>query len=189
MKTLPLLRTCSQLEGYIGIDISQSFLDKGLAVIRSEFPNILISGIQQDFTQIESLPVFDKSVILFKGSTIANLRRDEVPVFIAQIKSLIAKRHYLLLVHDANQDENSLMKAYDNAGMAAFMENIMYRLKRDLCIANMDAQAFCYKPQWESNSYDLKHVLTATKAQKFDVKGIPVKIEEGQQFHTLSSFK
>lgn len=189
LKTIPLLKTCSQLEGYVGIDISQSFLDKGLAVIRSAFPDIYMNGIQNDFMQLESLPAFDKQVILFKGSTIANLRREEVPVFITKIKSLMAEGHYLLLVHDANQDENSLMKAYDNAGMAVFMENIMSRLKRDLKIANMDAEAFSYKPQWDSDNHDLKHVLTATKAQAFDVQGQSVNIEKGQQFHTLSSFK
>lgn len=189
LKTVPLLRTCSQLEGYLGIDISQSFLDKGLAVIRSEFPDISIQGIQQDFTQLENLPTFDKSVLLFKGSTIANLRREEVPVFISQIKNLMPKGHYLLLVHDANQDENSLMKAYDNTGMAVFMENIMHRLKRDLHIDDMDAQAFRYKPQWDPKGHDLKHVLTATKGQTFDVQGTPINIENGQQFHTLSSFK
>ena len=81
------------------------------------------------------------------------------------------------------------MKAYDNPGMAIFMENIMHRLKRDLQLEEMDAQAFRYKPQWDAKGYDLKHVLTATKAQEFNLKGTPIKIEEGQQFHTLSSFK
>lgn len=189
LKTIPLLHTCDQLSGYVGIDISQYFLDKGLAVIKSEFPNIYMQGIQNDFMQLESLPTFDKPVILFKGSTIANLRKAEVPVFITKIKNLIDKGHYLFLVHDANQDETSLMEAYDNPGMAVFMENIMCRLKRDLHIADMDATAFRYKPQWEASGHDLKHVLTATKAQTFDVKGTSITIEEGQQFHTLSSFK
>lgn len=189
LKTLRLLRTCSQLEGYIGIDISQSFLDRGLTVIRSEFPSILVRGIQQDFTQLENLPVFDKTVILFKGSTVANLRSNELPAFIKKIKNLMTKEHYLVLVHDANQDEASLMKAYDNPRMAIIMENIMYRLKRDLDIAGMDAKAFRYEPQWDAERYDFRHVLTATKAQRFDVKEILVNIEKGQQFHTLSSFK
>ena len=77
LKTLPLLRACSDLEGYVGIDISQSFLDKGLEVVRSELPGIFIDGIQADFTQLEELPEFDKQVIFFKGSTIANMRKDE----------------------------------------------------------------------------------------------------------------
>lgn len=50
LKILPLLCSCSNLKGYVGIDISQSFLDKVLEVIRSELPNILIDGIQQYFT-------------------------------------------------------------------------------------------------------------------------------------------
>ncbi|MEM8640267.1 MAG: L-histidine N(alpha)-methyltransferase [Cyanobacteria bacterium P01_G01_bin.54] len=189
LKTVPLLKTCSDLEGYVGIDISQSFLDKGLAVIRSEFPDISMSGIQHDFMKLESLPAFQKTVVLFKGSTIANLRRDEVPVFITKIKGLIPQAHYLLLVHDANQDETSLMEAYDNPGMAVFMENIMQRVKRDLDLLEFDASAFQYKPEWEPNSHDLKHVLSATKAQKFKIGGQVIEIEKGQKFHTLSSFK
>ncbi|MEO1560054.1 MAG: L-histidine N(alpha)-methyltransferase, partial [Cyanobacteria bacterium J06632_19] len=189
LKTLPLLQTCTDLSGYVGIDISQSFLDKGLEVIRSGFPDISISGIQQDFTQLENLPEFEKPVIFFKGSTIANMRRDEVPIFISKIKDLVGKNHYLLLVHDANQDEISLMKAYDNQRMALFMENIMYRVHRDANLVGMSPEAFRYKPEWESDTHDLKHVLTATKAQKFDFQGQTIEIEEGQKFHTLSSFK
>lgn len=189
LKTLPLLRTCTDLSGYVGIDISQSFLDKGLEVIRSEFPEILISGIQQDFTQLDNLPEFEKPVIFFKGSTIANMRRDEVPIFISKIKDLVGKSHYLLLVHDANQDQDSLMKAYDNQRMAAFMENIMCRVNRDANVVGMSPKAFHYKPEWEPETHDLKHVLTATKPQSFVLKGQTVEIEEGQKFHTLSSFK
>lgn len=189
LKTLPLLRSCPNLSGYVGIDISQSFLDKVLEVVRSELPNILIDGIQQDFTQLESLPEVEKPVILFKGSTIANLRKDEVPLFISGIRKLVGKNHYLLLVHDANQDEVSLMKAYDTKKMAAFMENIMCRVHRDVDTMGMEPLAFRYKPEWEPEIHDLKHVLTATKAQKFDLKGQTFEIEEGQKFHTLSSFK
>jgi uncharacterized SAM-dependent methyltransferase len=189
LKTLPLLRSCSNLSGYVGIDISQPFVDKVLEVIRSELPGIATDGIQQDFTQLESLPEFEKPVILFKGSTIANLRKDEVPVFITHIRELVGKKHYLLLVHDANQDEDSLMKAYDTPKMAAVMENIMCRVHRDVSADGMEPTAFSYKPEWEPDNHDLKHVLTATKAQKFDLKGQTVEIEEGKKFHTLSSFK
>jgi uncharacterized SAM-dependent methyltransferase len=88
LKTLPLLNTCQNLKGYVGIDISQDFLDKGLAVIRAELPNILIDGIQADFTQLKSLPEVDKPVIFFKGSTIANLRKDEASNFIRDLRKL-----------------------------------------------------------------------------------------------------
>ena len=189
LKTLPLLKTCTNLSGYLGIDISQSFLDRVIEVIRGAFPSIFIDGMQADFTQLKDLPEFAKPVVLFKGSTIANLRRDEVPVFISYIKELIGKKHYLLLVHDANQDEVSLMKAYDNSRMAIFMENIMHRVYRDAIRVGMEPDKFRYKPEWEPENHDLKHVLTATKAQKFQLNGVPIEIEEGQKFHTLSSFK
>ncbi|NET01775.1 MAG: L-histidine N(alpha)-methyltransferase [Sphaerospermopsis sp. SIO1G2] len=189
LKTVPLLRFCQNLKGYLGIEISQSFLDKVLEVISSELPNIYVSGIQNDFTQLDSLPEFDKPVILFKGSTIANLRKDEVPVFMSYIKELVGKTHYVLLVHDANQDEISLMKAYDTPKMAVFMENIMCRVHRDMNLVDFDPLAFRYKPEWHSESHDLKHVLTATKSQKFVLGNKTVEITEGQKFHTLSSFK
>ena len=189
LKTLPLLQACSELQGYVGIDISQSFLDKSLAVIREALPHIEISGTQQDFTKLTSIPDCEKPVVFFKGSTIANLRRDEVPPFIARIHELVGKPHYLLLVQDCNQDETSLMKAYDNYGMGVFMANIMHRIQRDLEISEMDGGAFTYKPEWVPEEHDLKHVVTATKDQQFDLRGQEVKIAQGEKFHTLSSFK
>ncbi len=189
LKTLPLLKTCPHLSGYLGIDISQSFLDKVIEVIHSAFPSIFIDGIQADFTQLKDLPEFAKPVVFFKGSTIANLKRYEVPVFISYIKKLVGKKHYLLVVHDANQDEISLMKAYDNSGVAVFIENIMYRLYRDVIRVGMEPEQFRYKPEWEPENHELKHVLTATKSQKFELNGHTIEIEEGQKFHTFSSFK
>ena len=189
LKTLPLLRSCSNLTGYLGIDISQAFVEKVVEVIRSEMTDISVEGIQQDFTQLKDLPDYEKPVVLFKGSTIANLRRDEVPEFISQLKELIGKPHYLLLVHDANQDETSLMKAYDTPKMALLMENIMFRVHRDAHLDGMEPDAFDYKPEWDSANHDLKHVLTATKPQQFTLGEQTFKIEVGDKFHTLSSFK
>lgn len=189
LKTLPLLRSCHDLKGYLGIDISQDFVDKVVEVIRAELPNISVEGMQQDFTQLENIPEYEKPVVLFKGSTIANLRKEEVPVFIAHIKELIGKPHYLLLVHDANQDEVSLMKAYDTPKMAVFMENIMFRLDRDTGVVGMKPEAFSYKPEWEPERHDLKHVLTATESQTLELQGQTIEIAKGQKVHTLSSFK
>ncbi len=69
------------------------------------------------------------------------------------------------------------------------MENIMCRVHRDVDTKGMEPLAFRYKPEWEPENHDLKHVLTATKDQKFELKGQTFEIEEGQKFHTLSSFK
>ena len=189
LKTLRLLRACSELKGYIGVDISQTFLDKSLAVIRAALPHIRIEGTQQDFTKLESIPDCENPVIFFKGSTIGNFTKEAVPPFIAQMKRLMNKKHLLLLVQDCNQDEISLMKAYDTKGMALLMENIMYRIKRDLNIAAMDAAAFRYQPEWNALTHHLKHVLTATCSQQFKIKGQEISIQEGQKFHTLSSYK
>ncbi|NET01776.1 MAG: L-histidine N(alpha)-methyltransferase [Sphaerospermopsis sp. SIO1G2] len=189
LKTIPLLRSFINLKGYLGIEISQSFLDKALAVISSELPNIHVSGIQNDFTQLESLPEFDKPVILFKGSTIGNLRKDEVQDFMSYIKNLVGKTHYVLLVHDANQDEVSLMKAYNTPKVAMFVKNIIFRFHRDMNLVDLDPSAFRYQSEWHSESHDLKHILTATKSQKFVLGNQTVEIKEGQKFHTLSSFK
>ncbi|MDJ1175240.1 L-histidine N(alpha)-methyltransferase [Roseofilum capinflatum] len=189
LKTLPLLRSCHKLKGYLGIDISPEFVDKVVEVIRAELPNISVEGMEQDFTQLENIPEYEKPVVLFKGSTIANLRRDEVPVFIAQIKKLIGKPHYLLLVHDANQDEESLMKAYDTPKVATFIENLMFRINRDAGTVGMKPGAFRYQPEWERETHDLKHVLIATESQNIEVPGQMIGIEKGQKFHTFSSFK
>lgn len=189
LKTLPLLKSLPKLHGYVGIDISQSFLDKSLAVVRDAFPHIVVQGSQQDFTQLQELPQYEKTVVFFKGSTIANLRRSEVPHFIAQIKALLDNDHFLLLVHDANQDAVSLLKAYGTARIAAVFENMMYRIKRDLALVDLQPEAFRYTPVWKPEIHDLQHVLVATQPQSFEIDGQTVAIKAGQEFHILSSFK
>jgi uncharacterized SAM-dependent methyltransferase len=189
LKTLPLLQYCDDLRGYFGIDISQSFLDQSLAVIRSAFPNLQIDGTQQDFTELQALPDVERSVIFFKGSTIANLTREQMPEFIKTIGQLANDDHYLLLVHDCNQDEKTLMAAYDTPKMGLLMENIMFRIARDCEAVGLEPEAFEYKPEWDATNHDFKHVLVAKGARKVSMLGETIAIEDGQKFHILSSFK
>jgi uncharacterized SAM-dependent methyltransferase len=189
LKTLPLLKVCEDLQGYVGIDISQSFLDQGLGTIREALPDLPITGIQQDFTQLTELPDCPRPVIFFKGSTITNLTKDEMPMFIRSISELAQDNQYLLLVQDSNQDEASLMSAYDTPKMTMIQENIMYRVARDCDTEGMNPGAFRYAPQWDAPNHDFKHVLVATEAQSFTIQGHTITIKAGDEFHTMSSFK
>ncbi|MEE4359588.1 MAG: L-histidine N(alpha)-methyltransferase [Desulfococcaceae bacterium] len=188
-KTLPFLNTFTHLQGYVGVDICQGFLETILEIVRVSFPGLFVTGFHQDFSRLENLPVFAKSVIFFKGSTVGNLRDGEVRDLMSKFRRLISEGHYLVIVNDANQDEVSLMKAYDNPGVAAFTENIMYRVKRDLELSEMMPDAFRYQPEWKKESYDFRHILVATSGQKFHLRGRDVEIEKGQKLHILSSFK
>ena len=194
VKTVPLLQSLPALNGYIGIDISLAFVEKALDTIRSVLPHISVQGYQQDFTQLSALPQpdghIDNPVVLFKRSTISNMSPDEVTEFVSQLPALIGGSHYFLVVHDRNQDVDSLMQAYDNPMASKVFENVMFRLERDAPNIRFDANLFCYTPKYDPNTYDFMHVLSATADQTVDLgDDTTVFVRKGDRFKILSSYK
>ncbi|MEM1129782.1 MAG: L-histidine N(alpha)-methyltransferase [Pseudomonadota bacterium] len=188
-KTLRLLRACADLRGYVGVDISVTFLDRVLEVVRGEFPGLRVAGLLQDFSRLSTLPFVDNPVVLFKGSTIANLRRDEMPDFVRSVHDAVGRPHRFVVVHDANQDRETLMAAYDNAHCKRFYEGFPHRIQRDTNIAGFDPTAFRYTPEWVPEVHDFRQILTATRAQTCQLDGRPLAIASGQKLHIMSSFK
>ncbi|CAK8717453.1 L-histidine N(Alpha)-methyltransferase [Candidatus Electrothrix gigas] len=188
-KTLPFLKAFPRLHGYVGIDVCQDFLTTILEIVHINFPDLFITGLHQDFTQLEKLTKFPKAIIFFKGSTVGNLRNGEVQDLLSRFRCLISEGHYLVITNDANQDEMSLMKAYNTSRVAPFIENVMHRIKRDLNLTEMIPNAFRYQPEWIQETHDFRHILTATSEQEFHIGEQFVKIDKGQKLHIMSSFK
>ena len=194
VKTIPLLQSLPALNGYIAIDISLPFVEKTLDTIRSALPHISVQGYEQDFTQLSALPQQDgrieNPVLLFKGSTIANMRPDEATEFISKLPALIGGSHYFLVVQDCNQDVDSLMQAYGNPTISKILYNLMFRLQRDAPSIRFDPNLFRYTPKYDPNTYDFMHVLSATADQTVDLgDDTTVSVRKGDRFKMLSSYK
>ncbi|AIL65261.1 hypothetical protein NOVO_05715 [Rickettsiales bacterium Ac37b] len=117
-KTIPLLNYAKSLKRYYAIDHSKPYLDKACAFIKENTYNIDIRGVEADLMSLGNLKSLkkedDKKCILLLGGTIGNFSSSLQLQALQQIFKLMNIGDKLLLAVDTNQDEQTLIKAYDN---------------------------------------------------------------------------
>ena len=90
---------------------------------------------------------------------------------------------------DANQNQSSLKKAYNDRKMAKLILSIWYFINGDLPVYGFDPTTFNYEFNWVAETHFLEHNVRATEEQNFVLDGIPINIKKGTKFHLLSSYK
>lgn len=189
-KTIPFLIALPSLKKYIAVDISNYFLDLCLKEIRSTLPNLSVDGLCLNFTDMDSFPRgMSKTVLLFTGSTMANMHTKECENFLVEVQKYISSRGFFVVGQDTNQDRKSLIAAYQNNLVEKFALNLMYRLRRDLSIDGFLPEAFYYEIEWIPNAHEIRHLVVADKDQIIQIGGQIFEIEVGQKYHFSSSYK
>jgi L-histidine N-alpha-methyltransferase len=122
---------------YIAVDIAGPELEKALARMAPDFPEVEMLGVVADFTS--GLPlegVLDErpATFFYPGSSIGNFTPDEAVQFLARIRELCRHRagSGLLIGVDGKKSREVLDAAYDDAlGVtAAFNRNVLLHLNR-----------------------------------------------------------
>ncbi len=189
-KTLPFLKAVKQCQSYIPVDLCKTYLLQAQEVLKHELPEIAVKPIQDNFIENTDLVKnFGLPVVWFKGSTITNLSTSKCIDFLENISQALKLEGLFIVGVDANQNESSLKKAYFNQTVAKFVLNIFHLIKRDLKNTNFNSTAFKYEFEWVANEHCVKHNAIATREQEFVLDDINIKIEEGEKFHLLSSYK
>ncbi|NES06601.1 MAG: L-histidine N(alpha)-methyltransferase [Okeania sp. SIO2F4] len=189
-KTLPFLKEIKQFNSYIPIDLCETYLEQSEEILSRELPNISVQPIKTDFIKnVDIVKNFSLPVVFFKGSTINNLSTNDCINFLGKISQAIKPNGILIIGVDANQNESSLRKAYDNSKVAKFILSILYYINRDLPISDFDPTAFNYEFNWVAETHCVEHNVIAIKEQNFILDGIPRNIKSGEKFHFLSSYK
>lgn len=189
-KSYPFLRALPELKGYVAVDISPVFLEKGLRITQSLLPHIPVQGVCQNLTLLDSLPVSaDKPLLFFKGSTIANLGTVKTRQLLERFHNILGNNGVLVVGQDANQDLESLMWAYDNSRFELFFSNIMYRIQRDLGTQGLEPEYFRGVVEWLPDTYDLQLSVVVLRDQTVQLEGHQFHLHEGQKLHIFSSHK
>jgi uncharacterized SAM-dependent methyltransferase len=189
-KTLPFLKVVKQCQSYIPVDLCKTYLLQAEEVLKNELPEIAVKPIQDNFIENTDLVKnFERSVVWFKGSTITNLSTSKCLDFLSNISQALQPEELLIVGVDANESESSLQKAYDTQKMANIMLSVFYWIDRDLPVTNFNPAAFKYQPEWVSENYCFQHNAVSTSEQEFVFDGVNIRIEEGEKFHLLSSYK
>lgn len=138
VKTAILLSAYQKNNGstcYVPIDVSESALRIAGKQIVDQRPDVRIIGING--TYHDAFPLINHAspaMVLFLGSTIGNLDKEQTDNFLNWIASHLAIGDFFLLGVDLVKDKHILEEAYNDAAgvTAAFTKNLFARMNREL---------------------------------------------------------
>jgi L-histidine N-alpha-methyltransferase len=147
-KTRALLdagRDNGSLQSYVAFDVSESIIREAGDVLEQRYAGLELHGIVGDFQRhLDTIPAASgRRLVLFLGSTIGNLYRDQRIELLSQIKDIMGPEDYLLLGTDLVKDTSIIVPAYNDAAgvTAAFNRNMLSSINKGLQ-GNFDPDAF-----------------------------------------------
>lgn len=193
-KTRLLLDHLPRISAYVPVDISEEYLQKVVASLRSEYPKLTIKPVCADYTHSFDIPnldqPFDYYVIFYPGSTIGNFKPQRAKDFLGTVARLLVPGGGLLIGVDLKKDVRILEDAYnDKKGItAAFNKNILVRLNRELG-ADFDIDNFRHEATYNSELGRIEMHLFSETEQQVHLNGTTIQLHEGESIHTENSYK
>jgi dimethylhistidine N-methyltransferase len=199
-KTRPLLdrltRSQPELE-YVAVDIDEQLLRQTARTLSEIYPSLVIHAVAADFRQIARiLPPAEgarrRNVVLFLGSTIGNLDRDEQGDLLRAIREPLRIGDMLFLGADQKKAAEVLEPAYDDAlGVtAAFNLNLLVRMNRELGgefhLPNFRHRAFFNEA---ASRIEMHIVSTIDQRVRIDALNTEIAFRADESIHTENSYK
>ncbi|HEX3061493.1 MAG TPA: L-histidine N(alpha)-methyltransferase [Usitatibacter sp.] len=180
---------------YIAVDIAGAEIERALARMAPDFPEVEMVGVIADFT--EGLPLDDvldarPATFFYPGSSIGNFSPPEARAFLERVKAHCAKRpaSSLLIGVDGKKDKARLAAAYDDAlGVtAAFNRNALLHLNSrfgfDFALDGFVHRAFYNEPVGRIEMH-----LEALRDQAVRLGAASRRFARGERIHTENSYK
>ena len=135
----------------------------------------------------------DQSMLLmFLGSSIGNLDRENLQEFLVQIRSFLRPGDFFLLGADLVKNVDVMLAAYDDpTGVtAAFNLNLLGRMNRELG-ANFDLRSFAHEVRWNAQHRRIEMHLLSGCNQSIFFEALESRIDfvAGETIWTESSHK
>jgi dimethylhistidine N-methyltransferase len=216
-KTRLLLKAAVAKQGnvtYEPLDVSASALELAKRRIESEIPEVTVCPRVMDYTcegksprrglhlaesrhghagvEFEYLPVGERRLVLYIGSSIGNFEPHEARRILRSVRAGLKKGDSLLLGVDLVKDRSDLLAAYDDfAGVTAdFNLNMLSRLNRELG-AEFTLDSFEHRAVWNEKESRIEMHLASRIAQKVLIAGLDMEVSFAQDetIHTECSYK
>lgn len=172
---LDAMQRSSKLQRYVPLDVSESMIRRTAEELTREYPGLVVHGIVGNFLEhLGELPEGEKSLALFLGGTIGNLRPDNEAVeFLTNLGNELGSGSWLLLGTDLIKDERLLHLAYnDPEGVTAeFNLNLLSVLNRRFG-ANFDPAEWEHRAVWQSFDERIEMHLVAKRPTRVRVEAI-----------------
>lgn len=200
-KTFPFLSTIQNVDNYLPVDISSEYLREIGQAVRGHFPSLNISLQRKNyFSQSLSFDVNTIPVFLFLSSNVSNLPEASMNGdYKKQLRSILTHFYqsmhtpgYLVISHDSNQDEQSLIQAYSDPLHVDFSLNILHRIMRDGVDSDcneFEPDAWTYRPEWMPERSLLAHCIYSNVDQQIKLDGFDHYIKKGHRVVVDNSHK
>jgi L-histidine N-alpha-methyltransferase len=152
-RLLDALASNSRLARYVMIDISPAALAASSRALARDYPDLEVvafrGAYEEGLARLDSLAPAPRFV-LWLGSNVGNLHRDEAAAFLAGCHARLAPSDRLLVGIDARKDRATLERAYDDAAgvTARFNKNLLVRVNRELG-GDFDPAKFRHRALWD----------------------------------------
>jgi dimethylhistidine N-methyltransferase len=180
---------------YIAVDIAGPEIERALARMAPDFPEVEMIGVIADFAS--GLPLDDvldeRGVTFFyPGSSIGNFSPDEALRFLKTVKAHCAKRpgSGLLIGVDGKKGKATLDAAYDDAlGVtAAFNRNALLHLNARFGF-DFDLEGFVHRGFYNDAAGRVEMHLEALREQAVHLGDKTRRFAKGERIHTENSYK
>jgi dimethylhistidine N-methyltransferase len=180
---------------YIAVDIAGPEIQRALARMAPDFPEIEMVGVVTDFSRGLDLgeALDDRAATFFyPGSSIGNFTPDEAVTFLASIRALCAPRpgSGLLIGVDGKKAKTVLDAAYDDAlGVtAAFNRNALLHLNRRFGF-DFALDGYVHRGFYNAEQGRIEMHLEAVRPQEVRLGSATRRFAAGERIHTENSFK
>ena len=180
---------------YIAVDIAGAEIERALARMAPDFPEVEMVGVIADFT--EGLPLDDildarPATFFYPGSSIGNFTPEGAREFLARVKAHCATRpgSALLIGVDGKKDKARLDAAYDDAlGVtAAFNRNALLHLNSRFGF-DFALDGFAHRGFYNAGMGRIEMHLEALREQVVHLGKAARRFAAHERIHTENSYK
>jgi L-histidine Nalpha-methyltransferase len=180
---------------YVPIDISQNALDKLSKALKSEYPNMELLPLQDDYFSALKNPVLHtgaRKLIMFLGSNVGNLNELDAVQFYTELNHALKPGDAVLTGFDRVKNPETILAAYNDAqGVTRqFNLNLLARLNSELG-ANFNVTNWEHQPEYNKERKSALSFLRSKIKQDvyFESENITISFEAGELIHTEMSRK
>lgn len=185
---------------YMPIDISYSALQDAVDSLSINYNNLNAIGITADYIEgikianriIKKDKIDTSKLILFLGSSIGNLEREDAGKFIKLLSDNMSCRDRLLIGFDLKKDKKVLEDAYnDKKGITAkFNLNLLKRINRELG-GRFIIENFMHKAYYNEQYSRIEMHIVSKREQDVYIAALGgyVRFDANESIHTENSYK
>jgi L-histidine Nalpha-methyltransferase len=195
VKTLLLLDelVAAGLSRFVALDVSEAALRDALPSLAARYPDLDVRGVVGDFErQLGAVAAQGRTLVVFLGSTIGALERDERQAFLDAVASFLGPEDAFLLGIDLVKPAEQVVAAYAHPDelSGGLTLNFLAIANRELG-ADFDLSCFIAESSWNDGEERLEMVARSLTDQVVTIPALDLTLElpAGETIRTQVSTK